>query len=151
LFFVKKLNLVIVKRKNSTKPKAEKRFLSGGRMGAPGHSALAEVEEFQELKELCGLSVETLASVLGTTARNIQYKKVRKVPFDLPLTERLRKLSLLFLNGIEIFSSKEKLFDWLDQPAYGLDYAVPLNLLGEPGGLDKLLAELSAIKYGDTI
>jgi uncharacterized protein (DUF2384 family) len=118
-----------------------------------GHSspALADIEEFQQLKQLSGITLELLSSILGTTARNIQYKKTRKAKFDLPLTDRLRKLIQFFMEGIELFGTNEQLNEWLKKPSYALDYTVPFELLGEPGGLDRLLVELSAIKYGDAI
>ncbi len=113
--------------------------------------ALADIREFQQLKELSGLSAETLASLMGTTTRTLQNKKSGKTSFDLPLTERLRKLIQLFKEGTELLRTKDQFSKWLKQPAYGLDYTIPFDLLKNPGGLDKVMDELSAIKYGDTV
>jgi putative toxin-antitoxin system antitoxin component (TIGR02293 family) len=108
-------------------------------------------KEFFMLKEISGFNNENLAGLLGTTHRTIHNKKNSGEPFDLAQTERLRKLSQLFTEGNKIFSTKKEFSDWLEKPAYGLDYAIPYDLLQQPGGLDKVMDELYAIKFGDTI
>jgi putative toxin-antitoxin system antitoxin component (TIGR02293 family) len=111
----------------------------------------ASPKEFFLLKELSGLNNENLAALLGTTHRTIHNKKNSGEPFDLAQTERLRKLSQLFAEGNKIFGSKKEFCEWLEKPAYSLDYAIPYELLEQPGGLDKVIDELNAIKFGDTI
>lgn len=108
-------------------------------------------EEFFSLKEISGFSNENLAALLGTTHRTIHNKKNSGEPFDLAQTERLRKLSQLFTEGSKIFGNKNEFRGWLEKPAYSLDYAIPYDLLKQPGGLDKVMDELYAIKFGDTI
>jgi len=108
-------------------------------------------QEFFMLKEISGFNNENLAGLLGTTHRTIHNKKNSGEPFDLAQTERLRKLAQLFTEGNEIFGTKKEFNEWLEKPAYGLDYAVPYDLLQQPGGLDKIMDELYAIKFGDTI
>jgi putative toxin-antitoxin system antitoxin component (TIGR02293 family) len=107
--------------------------------------------EFFILKDLSGFNNENLAALLGTTHRTIHNKKNSGEPFDLAQTERLRKLSQFFTEGTAIFGTKKEFKEWLEKPAYGLDYAIPGDLLKQPGGLDKVMDELYAIKFGDTI
>ncbi|MEO8415253.1 MAG: antitoxin Xre/MbcA/ParS toxin-binding domain-containing protein [Ginsengibacter sp.] len=111
----------------------------------------ALAKEFFMLKEISGFNNENLAGLLGTTHRTIHNKKNSGEPFDIAQTERLRKLSRLFKEGYEIFSNKKEFSEWLGKPAYGLDYAIPYDLLQQPGGLDSVMDELYAIKFGDTI
>ena len=108
-------------------------------------------EEFFSLKEISGFNNENLAALLGTTHRTIHNKKISGEPFDLAQTERLRKLSQLFTEGNKIFGNKKEFGEWLEKPAYGLDYSIPYDLLKQPGGLDKVTDELYAIKFGDTV
>jgi|GEM_PF-3306135 len=111
----------------------------------------ALLNEFFLLKDLSGFNNENLAGLIGTTHRTIHNKKISGEPFDLAQTERLRKLAQLFTEGNEIFGNKNEFNQWLEKPAYGLDYSVPYDLLQQPGGLDKVMNELYAIKFGDTI
>lgn len=59
----------------------------------------ASPKEFFLLKEASGYTIENLAPILGTTSRTILNKKNNKVPFNIPQTARLRKLSQLFEEG----------------------------------------------------
>jgi len=111
----------------------------------------ATVNEFSVLKDISGYANEDLAALVGITHRTIRNKKNNGESFDIAQTERLRKLSLLFKEGHEIFSNKEEFNGWLQKPAYGLDYDIPAELLKQPGGLDKVLNELNSIKFGDTV
>lgn len=108
-------------------------------------------KEFFLLKDISGFTNENLAVLLGTTHRTIHNKKNSGEPFDIAQTERLRKLTHLFKEGNEIFGNKKEFNEWLEKPAYGLDYVVPFELLKQPGGLDKIMGELNSIKFGDTI
>lgn len=108
-------------------------------------------KEFFLLKDISGFTSENLAALLGTTHRTIHNKKNSGEPFDIAQTERLRKLSHLFKEGNEIFGNKKEFSEWLEKPAYGLDYVVPSELLKQPGGLDKVINELNSIKFGDAI
>ncbi len=119
---------------------------------APPHKIEhAAIAEFFSLKENSGLTIKNLALLLGTTQRTIQNKKNTGVHFDMVQTERLKKLILLFETGIEVFGNSEQFNQWLQKPAYGLYGSIPFDLLMHPGGLDKVLNEVSAIKFGDTV
>ena len=111
----------------------------------------ASVKEFSLLKDISGYNNEDLASLVGITHRTIRNKKSKGELFNIAQTERLRKLNLFFKEGSEIFHSKDQFNEWLQNPAYGLDYNVPSELLKQPGGLDKVMNELQSIKYGDTV
>ncbi|MBV9962652.1 MAG: DUF2384 domain-containing protein [Parafilimonas sp.] len=111
----------------------------------------ASVKEFDSLKNVAGYNNEELAALVGITHRTIRNKKTNNELFDIAQTERLRKLNLLFIEGNEVFGNKEQFHNWLQKPAYGLDYNTPDELLKQPGGLDKVLNEVNAIKFGDTI
>ena len=111
----------------------------------------ASVDEFSLLKDISVYTNEDLAALVGTTHRTIRNKKNSGELFDIAQTERLRKLKHLFEEGNEIFSNKEEFNNWLQKPAYGLDYDTPSELLKQPGGLDKVFNELRSIKFGDTL
>ena len=111
----------------------------------------ASTDEFSSLKDISGYTNDDLATLVGTTHRTIRNKKTSGEFFDIAQTERLRKLTLLFEEGNEIFSNKEEFNNWLQKPAYGLDYDTPSELLKQPGGLDKVFNELRSIKFGDTV
>lgn len=111
----------------------------------------ASVKEFNSLKNIVGYNNEELAALVGITHRTIRNKKTNNELFDIAQTERLRKLKLLFAEGNEVFGNKTEFHMWLQQPAYGLDYSIPNELLKQPGGLDKVLNEVRGIKYGDTV
>jgi len=111
----------------------------------------ASVDEFSLLKNISGYTNEDLAVLVGTTHRTIRNKKNSGELFDIAQTERLRKLTYLFEEGNEVFSNKDEFNNWLQKPAYGLDYDTPSELLKQPGGLDKVFNELRSIKFGDTV
>lgn len=111
----------------------------------------ASVKEFSSLKDVSEYNNEELAALVGITHRTIRNKKSSNELFDIAQTERLRKLNLLFTVGNEVFGNKNEFHMWLQQPAYGLDYNIPDDLLKQPGGLDKVLTEVNSIKFGDTI
>ena len=111
----------------------------------------ASVQEFSSLKDISGYNNEELATLVGITHRTIRNKKSNNELFDIAQTERLRKLNLLFSEGNEVFGDTDQFHNWLQKPAYGLDYNTPDELLKQPGGLDKVLNEVRGIKYGDTI
>ena len=111
----------------------------------------ASPNDFFSLKEISGFNNENLAILLGTTQRTIQNKKNSGEPFGIAQTERLRKLTLLFKEGNEVFGNKEQFKEWLQKPSYGLDYNIPSDLLKQPGGLDIVMNELHSIKSGDAL
>ena len=111
----------------------------------------ASVKEFSSLKDVSGYNNEELAALVGITHRTIRNKKSNNELFDIAQTERLRKLNLLFIEGNEVFGNKDQFHNWLQKPAYGLDYNTPDELLKQPGGLDRVLNEVNSIKFGDTI
>jgi len=111
----------------------------------------ASVKEFSFLKDISSYNNEELAALVGITHRTIRNKKSNNELFDIAQTERLRKLNLLFIEGNEVFGDKDEFHNWLQKPAYGLDYNTPDELLKQPGGLDKVLTEVNSIKFGDTI
>ncbi len=50
-----------------------------------------------------------------------------------------------------LFNNQAEFTTWLEKPSYGLNNSVPYNLLKQPGGIDIVLNELSAIKYGEAL
>jgi len=112
---------------------------------------LANTSEFFYLKQISGYTDEYLAGLLGITPRTIRTKRGKGDNFDISQTERLRKLIQLFVEGTQVFGNVEAFNEWLEKPAYGLDYAFPNELLKKPGGLEQVLQELVSIKYGDTL
>lgn len=111
----------------------------------------ASVKEFSSLKKISDYNNEELAALVGITHRTIRNKKNNNELFDIAQTERLRKLYFLFAEGNSIFGNKNQFHSWLQKPAYGLDYNIPDELLKQPGGLDKVLNEINAIKFGNAI
>lgn len=111
----------------------------------------ATVKEFSALKDISGYNNESLAALVGISHRTIRNKSINNEKFDLAQTERLRKLHLLFIEGNDVFGNKQQFHTWLQKPAYGLDYSTPGELLQQPGGLDKVLNEINALKFGDTV
>ena len=146
----RKLSLLTGSQRISASGRLKKKAVALKNKTAFISNGLAEVSEFEQLKALSGFSAEALAALIGTTTRTLQNKRAGKTSFDLPITERLRKIYQLFEEGTQVMGTRE-FSKWLKQPAYGMDYAVPVDLLGEAGGLDRVLNELSAIKYGDTV
>lgn len=108
-------------------------------------------DEFFLLKDASGYTIENLATLLGTTNRTVLNKKNNNESFDISQTERLRKLSRLFQEGVLIFGAKEEFKIWLEKPSYGLDNNIPATLLMQPGGVDLVMSELTAIKYGEAL
>ena len=137
---------------NKTKPASRKSGLTPKANGTvDSKTGNASGKEFSVLKEISGYNNDELAELIGITHRTIRNKKNNDEIFNIAQTERLRKLNLLFTEGNEVFGNKGEFHAWLQQPAYGLDYNTPDELLKQPGGLDKVLNEINGIKYGDTV
>ena len=145
---------------NKPRPKPEKDLIpaqkqktSIKKINGAAHNAIGNstINEFSELKNISGYSNDTLASLIGITHRTIRNKHFSSNLFNIAQTERLRKLAGLFEEGNVVFSNKQEFNKWLEQPSYALDYKTPYQLLQQPGGLDKVMQELRAIKFGDAI
>jgi putative toxin-antitoxin system antitoxin component (TIGR02293 family) len=121
------------------------------RRSVPLKKNFSGIQEFDYLKKISGYSADVLASLLGITSRTLQNKRSGQQLFDLPHTERLRKLIQLFQLGTEIFGTSTEFSSWLEKHAHGLDMQVPIDLLKQPGGLDLVTREIIAIKYGETV
>lgn len=63
--------------------------------------------------------------------------------------EQSLKLMALYQKGTELFGSTEAFNRWLGKPNYGLNFAVPLELLQTSGGKDLVLEELIRLEFGD--
>jgi len=61
---------------------------------------------------------------------------------------KIMEVTSLFLYGIEVFGSKEKLFNWLRLPNISLGGITPMTLIGMPEGISKVRDLVGRIEHG---
>lgn len=64
-------------------------------------------------------------------------------------SEQILKIFSLYQKGEEVFGDIESFNKWLRKPAYGLGERIPYELLTTISGIELILAEITAIEYGD--
>jgi putative toxin-antitoxin system antitoxin component (TIGR02293 family) len=102
---------------------------------------------------LRGVSVEILnelATLLPLQGLKILPRRPLRAKVLAPESgEQSLKLIALYQKGVELFGSSDIFNQWLSKPNYGLNFAVPLELMRTSGGKDLVIEELIRIEYGD--
>jgi putative toxin-antitoxin system antitoxin component (TIGR02293 family) len=98
---------------------------------------------FESFKALSGLDYETLADVLGVSAKTLQRKEV----FDTGQSEKLYQLAELYAVGITYFG-REDFRRWMERPLFTLGNRIPLDLIDVSEGISLLKTEIMRLRHG---
>lgn len=85
------------------------------------------VEEFDALRALLGLSVETMASKIGISVATLSRRRAQQQPLDRDHSDRLMRYARLYWMAVDYFSEPTTARDWLARPARGLNGRSPLD------------------------
>ena len=98
---------------------------------------------------LSGFTQDEFQETFNTTVKTIQNHVTRQSTLDAALSEKLLKSFELFDKGVEIFGTADNFHRWLNKPAFGLGYQVPITLMDTITGIRLIKEELIRIEFGD--
>ncbi len=104
---------------------------------------------FYDMVDITGLKKDTLAEYLDISTKTLDRYKQSHKKLNSFRSEILLKLVTLYKKGIEIFGDINAFRSWLNEPAYGLDNAIPARLMVTSTGIDVIIDELVRIEFGD--
>jgi putative toxin-antitoxin system antitoxin component (TIGR02293 family) len=119
---------------------SEKDFIIGARNGIRKSTLLSIARE-------SGLTLKELSSFLRISTRSIQEKELSQLIAPGP-SERALYIAKLFNSGIEIFGNREKFRNWLNMENRAMGGEKPVSFLDTFSGIQLVLDELNAIKFG---
>jgi putative toxin-antitoxin system antitoxin component (TIGR02293 family) len=97
---------------------------------------------------LSGFTQNEFQETFKTTVKTIQNHVTRELTLDSVLSEKLLKSFELFDKGVEIFGTADNFHRWLNKPAFGLGYQVPITLMDTITGIKLIMEELLRIEFG---
>lgn len=104
---------------------------------------------FFDLAEVSGIKREELARFLNISLKTLMRYMKEKKRLNSLNSEQILKIFSLYQKGEEVFGDIESFNKWLRKPAYGLGERIPYELLTTISGIELILAEITAIEYGD--
>lgn len=107
-------------------------------------NAGVKASAFSGLASAIDVSVETLASFLGLSARTIRTRKV----LSADETERAFRAYRVLVRAREVLESEQGAREWLRTPQRALGDRVPLALIERDVGAQEVLNVLAAIEDG---
>ena len=119
---------------------SEKDFIIGARNGIRKSTLLSIARE-------SGLTLKELSSFLRISTRSIQEKELSQLIAPGP-SERALYIAKLFNSGIEIFGNRDKFRNWLNMENRAMGGEKPVSFLDTFSGIQLVLDELNAIKFG---
>ena len=104
---------------------------------------------YYDIIMLSGFKKEQIAQLFNTSAKTITRYTQEDKNLDIVSSEHALKIIALFRKGTEIFGELEAFRRWIQKPAYGLGWQVPVELMETSGGIEMVLEELIRIEFGD--
>ncbi|TMB42922.1 MAG: DUF2384 domain-containing protein [Deltaproteobacteria bacterium] len=107
------------------------------------------IAEFDALRELLGLTVESLASRVGTSIATLSRRRQSGQPLDAGHSDRLLRLARLFRLATELHDGDEEAArDWLSKPARALDGETPLDRADTEAGAREVENLIGRLEHG---
>lgn len=104
--------------------------------------------KFDALTSSLPLSNADWSSYLHLSERTLQRYNKESKSFDMPQTERIMQILILFNLGFDVFGKPEKFYNWLTKENIAIGGKAPKSLLDSSFGIDLLKDELNRIQYG---
>lgn len=101
-----------------------------------------------DLKELLGVSNESLAQLLGMSVRTFARLDRAKGVLDAVSSDRLHRVARLVGMAVDVLEDEAAAVRWLKMPQHALGDAVPLDLLGTDVGARAVEVLLGRMEYG---
>lgn len=105
------------------------------------------MEEFFALQELLGLSEEALAEAVGMS-RTTLHRRKKSGTLDSVESERVLRVTRMFVRAEEVFESREAAREWLRAPAVALQGESPLEYLDTEIGAREVENILGRLEHG---
>ncbi|NBA87443.1 DUF2384 domain-containing protein [Emticicia sp. CRIBPO] len=103
---------------------------------------------FDEFAEQSPFSMHEWSGFLHLSERTmLRYKNEQKT-FDVPQSEKIVEIYILYKKGIEVFGDSKKFNSWLETENLALGGVKPKTLLDSSFGINLLDDELGRIEYG---
>ena len=127
---------------------AKGRALRAGEAAARVKAGLA-VDEFDALRELLGLTVESLAAKVGISGATLSRRRQSGQPLDVGCSDRLLRFARLFRLATELYDGDEEAARrWLSKPARALDGEAPLEHAATEAGAREVESLLGRLEHG---
>lgn len=108
-----------------------------------------QASNLEELYVLTKHNKNFFAEVLLISTKTIErYIKENKT-FNPSESEKLLKLQEMYQWGIDVFGNAEEFNNWIEKPAYGLNFMLPKELMKTINGIKLVEDELVRIAYGE--
>jgi len=102
-----------------------------------------------DLVELTQLTKAFFAGMLNLSIKTLDRYRVSGKDLNRSSGEMVLKIFSLFRKGEKLFGTTDEFKKWIEKPAYGLGYKVPIELMQTAAGIDLVMDELIRIEYGN--
>jgi putative toxin-antitoxin system antitoxin component (TIGR02293 family) len=107
------------------------------------------VAEFDALRELLDLTVESLAGRIGVSIATLSRRRHSGQPLDSGRSDRLLRFARLFRLAVELHDGDEEAArDWLRKPARALDGETPLDRAETEAGAREVENLIGRLEHG---
>lgn len=111
-------------------------------------AAGVSVSAIFDLIQLTHLNKSFFAGMLNLSTKTLdRYHQVGK-QLNPASGELILKIFSLFKKGEKIFGNMSEFQKWIEQPAYGLRFKIPKEMMQTSSGIDLIMEELERIAYG---
>ena len=105
--------------------------------------------EFDALRDLLGLTVESLADRIGMSIATLSRRRHSGAPLDAGVSDRLLRYARLFRLATELHDGDEDAArDWLRKPARALDGETPLDHADTETGAREVEDLIGRLEHG---
>lgn len=107
------------------------------------------IAEFDALRRLLGLTVESLAARIGISIATLSRRRQSGRPLDAGRSDRLLRFARLFRLALELHDGDEEAArDWLNRPARALDGETPLEHASTEAGAREVENLIGRLEHG---
>lgn len=107
------------------------------------------VEEFDALRGLLGLPVETMAAKIGVSVATLCRRRAKKQALDRDHSDRLMRYARLYWQAVAFFDGdQDTARNWLGRPARALDGRSPLEFAETELGAREVEDLIGRLEYG---
>jgi putative toxin-antitoxin system antitoxin component (TIGR02293 family) len=103
--------------------------------------------ELEALQEICGISLEKLAPVLGISKATLHRRKVEG-RLGVEESDRVVRFARIMHAAIDSLETENNARQWLSTPQFGLGGAIPLHYAETEVGAREVEDLLLRVKYG---
>jgi putative toxin-antitoxin system antitoxin component (TIGR02293 family) len=104
-------------------------------------------DSLKSLNNYLGITMEQMATLLGTTYRNLHRKDANEI-LDNSKTEKAIELATFARRGVQVIGSEEGFKSWLQSPIKSLSNKKPLDYLDTTFGIQMVLKILGRLEQG---